>query len=415
MAADMKRPQAEIYTSEIAPVLAEIRYAKRHLGAWMKPRQVKSSLFNFRSRSCYAPKPYGRALIIGPWNYPFGLVAAPAVHALAAGNRVLLKPSEYAPATTAYVASALRNFFTEDELACTEGGPQETAGLIRSGADIVFFTGGTSTGRKIMEVCSANLTPVVLELGGCNPCIVDARTDLTVAAHRVCWGKFFNAGQTCLAPNACYVHESIAQAFLAELHRTLERFYGPHPRESNSFGRIINEHHCRRLEGVLGRLQGKVVTGGEVVREELFIAPTIIDMANTGSLDIDEEIFGPILPVFSYRHLEDLLEQLSRQSLPLVVSCFSSDPSVMEQVRQRTRSGSLIFNGALELAASHTLPFGGIGGSGMGRYHGKFGFDAFSYRRAELIKPLRPEFGFNYPPYRKPSALVRKAMDLLLR
>ncbi|MEZ4600710.1 MAG: aldehyde dehydrogenase family protein [Syntrophotaleaceae bacterium] len=415
VAGDMKRPALEIYSSEIVPVLAELRKAKKHLADWMKPARAKTSLFNVLAKSRHYPVPYGSALIIGPWNYPFMLLAVPAVNALAAGNRVILKPSEYAPNTARLLQEKLTGFFEPLEIACFEGGGEDTARMIEAGPDIVFFTGGAGIGKKVMQACAGRLIPVVLELGGCNPCIIDGEVDLTVAARRVAWGKFFNAGQTCLAPNTCFVHEDIYSDFTAELCRTLERFYGKNPRESKDLGRIVNNRHFTRLEEIKNRAEGRILVGGGADSGELFMEPTILELDGFDSPMVQEEIFGPILPLCRYRNLDELLEKLRKLAPPLVVSCFTKNESVKDLVRRKTVSGSLVFNGTLHVAASTSLPFGGVGMSGMGRYHGKAGFDQFSYRRAELDKPFFPDFSFIYPPYRAPMNVVRKAMKYFIR
>lgn len=411
IARDMQRPVTETYASEIAPVLAELRKAKKSLSSWMKPEKKSSTLFNLFAKSRHYPVPYGSALIIGPWNYPFGLLAVPGIHALAAGNRVILKPSEYAPSTTEYLRSALADYFDPLEMACVEGGAEETSQMIEAGPDLVFFTGGTSIGKKVMQSCAGRLTPVVLELGGSNPCIIDCQVNLLVAARRVAWGKFFNAGQTCLAPNACFVHDSIYEAFATELSNTIEGFYGKNPIESPDFGRIINDRHFSRLKEIKSRFAGRMLTGGGEDPGSLYLAPTVIEASDENSEMVQEEIFGPILPLYRYRDLGALLGKIRRLPPPLAVFCFTSDEAVKSLVREKTISGSLIFNGTLHLAASTSLPFGGVGESGMGRYHGKAGFDAFSYRRSEMDKPFRPDFSFIYPPYKTPLCLVRKAMN----
>ncbi|MBD3242969.1 MAG: aldehyde dehydrogenase family protein, partial [Chitinivibrionales bacterium] len=293
-----------------------------------------------------------------------------------------------------------------------QGGVDTVKAAIAAAPDIVFFTGGTHAGRAIMGQCAERLIPVVLELGGCNPCIVDRHTRITMAAVRIAWGKFFNAGQTCLAPNTCYVHREIMDDFVAALTRTVHSFYGSDPSSSPHYARIVNNHHCERLRALL-RHPHRLLAGGGVDIDRRYVAPTVLEPQGIESPLNDEEIFGPILPIVPYDNIDTVLQNIRRRPAPLAVYLFSESQHVRDSVRERTTSGSLCINGTLHIAVSTRLPFGGVGASGMGRYHGKAGFDAFSYRRSELRKSGRWGIPVVYPPYRTPFRLAARLMGRL--
>jgi aldehyde dehydrogenase (NAD+) len=402
---DLGKSATEGYTSEIGYVLSHIRYAHRHIRRWSHAVRVSTPLVNQPGRSYHYPEPFGVSLIIGPWNYPLGLVCTPLVSALAAGNCAILKPSEHAPATAACVRKMIGDYFDPALVTVVTGGPAATQALINAGLDFIFYTGNSRTGRQVMGAASAHLTPVVLELGGKNPCIVDATASLHQAAERIAWGKFFNAGQTCLAPDFVCAHDTVIDGLQRELASTLTRFYGPDARQSPDYGRIVNATHVQRLRGLLA---GHIpVHGGTIIAEERYVEPTLVRVDNWDDSLLQEEIFGPILPLIAYRHLDDALSRLSRMPSPLAVCCFSTNREVRSHVKRHTRSGTICFNGTLHAFLSSELPFGGVGESGMGRYHGKAGFDAFSYRRAVLEK--HPALGATqmYPPYRNSLGFVR--------
>ncbi len=411
---DMSKPSIEAYTGEIAPVEAEIRTARRRIRKWMKPKTVATPLLNAPAGSRHYPCPYGTVFIIGPWNYPVGLVLQPLVAALAAGNCAMIKPSEQAPETASFLQRRLPEYLDPRHVSCVTGGATVVRKCIESGPDMVFFTGGSEVGRKVGEQCARNWIPSVQELGGCNPCIIDSSADLPETARRVAWGKFFDAGQTCVAPNHCFVHERVYDTVVQEIKRTVTRFYGPDPARSPDFGRICTEKQFDTLVDRLKSQSRKPTMGGEYNKEDRYVAPTLIQVSEYDNPLLTSEIFGPILPIVRYRSLGQVLSAIRRAPPPLAAYLFSRSETSIRAVRDATKSGSLCINGTMHLIQSTELPFGGIGKSGMGRYHGKAGFDAFSFRRSELHK--HPRFGFPllYPPYRAPTAVVRRALEWVL-
>ncbi len=411
---DMGRPATEAYVSEIAPVRAEIALALQCLDRWMRPVRVATPLLNMPATSFHVSRPYGVGLIIGPWNYPAGLILTPLVSALAAGNCAIVKPSEYAPASASALEELISRHFDPAHVRCVTGGKRESAGLIAAGPDFVFFTGGGSAGTSIGRACGERLIPMVLELGGCNPVIIDSLDNLRVAARRIAWGKFFNAGQTCLAPNVCYVPRSLKDAFMREMRAAIHLFYGSDPWQSADFGRIINAMHFQRLAKLM-QSAGRVLEGGNLSKTERYIAPTLVDAVPGVNPLLEQEIFGPILPLVWIDSLGEALEDIARRPAPLMVYLFTQDKLAVDRTRMQTRSGALCVNGTIHGAISTHLPFGGVGSSGVGRYHGKAGFDAFSYRRAEMHKKLFPDWSFVYPPYKAPLWIVRTAMRFLLK
>lgn len=409
---DLGKGDIDAYTTEIGYVLSEIEYARRHVRSWMKKSGAKTVFVNRPGRSYYYARPYGCALVIGPWNYPFALTFAPLAAALAAGNCGIIKPSEFAPATAACIKDMVTTSFDPAELAVVTGGPAETSRLIAEGVDIIFFTGGTNTGKAIMRSAADMLTPVVLELGGKNPCIVEPSAYIPEAGRRIAWGKFLNAGQTCMAPDFVCVHESVAEALRVSIIDAVTRFYGNDPRTSPAYGRIINDRHADRLTALL---EGHTVAhGGTVAAGERYIAPTIVIVDDWDSPLMREEIFGPVLPIMPYKDLDTLLDTLQSRPAPLAWYCFTSETGVKRHIERRGRCGTICFNGTIHALITHELPFGGIGASGMGRYHGKAGFDAFSYTCSVLDKHPRKGFSALYPPHTAALTMLRKVRRFLM-
>jgi aldehyde dehydrogenase (NAD+) len=403
--ADLGRPAAEAYSSEIAVVLHEIDFASRHLAAWARPRKVHTPLILFPGSSWIHPEPYGRALIISPWNYPFQLAVAPLVAALAAGNCAVVKPSEVAPRTSALIAEMLTAAFEPDYVAVVEGGAETVEALLAEQFDLIFFTGGPRVGRIVMGAAAKNLTPVVLELGGKNPCIVDIDADLDSAARRIAWGRFFNAGQTCIAPDFVLAHASIRAALLERLAAVIESFFGKDPQASPDYGRIINDHHVHRLAGLLG--DGNITVGGRVDASDRYIAPTVLDNISWDAPIMQEEIFGPILPVLTFDDLNTAIEKLQQRPKPLALYFFSGNRMRQDEVLRRLSAGGVCINDTFSQMLNLRLPFGGVGESGMGAYHGKAGFDTFSHAKAVVRRAVWVDPGSKYPPYRTPLAALR--------
>ena len=412
---DMGKPAGEAYTSEIGPVLEDIHLALRNLGRWSKPEKVSSPLLSFPARSRYYPRPYGSVLIIGPWNYPLGLLVQPLVSALAAGNCAVLKPSENAPASGLALFDMIDRFFSPDTVAVVCADAIETGQAIESGGpDYVFFTGGSASGKRVMASCARELIPCALELGGRNPCIVDTGIPVHTAAARIVWGKFFNAGQTCVAPNVCYVHQNVYPLIVTALVNKVHSFYGTDLQASDSCARIVNETHFHRLEKLFTSSRCVVVAGGGRELKNLYWSPTVVTCSSDDPI-LREEVFGPILPVVPYADLNNLLNCLRMHPSPLIVYLYTARKSTISAVRSKTVSGSLCINASLHMIANSLLPFGGTGKSGMGRYHGKAGFLTFSYIRSEMEKRFFPESGYMYPPYRTSFWIVKRVIRLLLR
>lgn len=399
--ADLGKPPVEAYGSELGMVLAEIRHALKDLPQWMKPRRKRLPLLAWPGIAHARPESRGVALIIGPWNYPFQLLFAPLVGAIAAGDCAILKPSELAPKTSAVMAKLIRDTFSEAYITVVEGGRAEAEALLAERFDFIFFTGSTEVGRAVMTAAARHLTPVTLELGGKSPCIVCAETGLATAARRVVWGKFMNAGQTCIAPDYVLVESSVKEAFLRELAKAVREFYGADPRQSPDYGRIISRGHFERLVGYLG--EGTTVIGGEHAIEELYLAPTILRDLPANAPVLHEEIFGPILPVLEFAAFEDALAFLNERPTPLAIYLFSENPLHQLRLIHETSSGGVCINDTMVQILGKDLPFGGVGQSGTGAYHGRASFDSFSYERAVVRRSLKLDLPFRYPPF--PSAL----------
>jgi len=393
---DLGKGPIEAYASEVAYVLGEIRHALKHLKGWMKPQKRSTPLSLWPAKSAVLAEPYGVCLIIGPWNYPFQLLFTPLVSALAAGNTAVIKPSEHAPRTAELIARLMRETFDEDQIAVVTGGVEVSKELLEQRFDKIFFTGGTEIGRKVMAAAAKHLTPVTLELGGKCPCIVAADTDLEVAARRIAWGKFMNAGQTCVAPDHLWVKRGKGDALIEKLREVIALFYNGDPQASPDYGRIINLQHFDRLQGLLEG--AKIEIGGEHNREQLHFAPTVVRVKSPDHPLMQEEIFGPILPVFEYDSIAEVIEYHQARSAPLALYVFTEDEALIERVLREIPSGGACVNDILSHLMNRELPFGGLGESGMGSCHGKAGFEAFSHQRSVMKRKLKPDPAHRYPP-----------------
>ena len=410
---DLRKPPIEAYTSEIGFVQSDIDYALRHLGRWVRPRRRRSPLIAWPARSAVYPEPYGVALIIGPYNYPFQLLFSPLVGAIAAGNCVCLKPSELTPATAGAIARVIREAFPPEYVAVVEGGRDAAQELIAQGFDYLFFTGSSAVGRAVMQAAARHLTPVTLELGGKSPCIVfqDARPD--VAARRILWGKCMNAGQTCVAPDFVLVDQRIEKALLDACQAVLHEFYPDSPRRSPDYGRIVNRDQFDRLVRYLG--DGHVVCGGEHDASDFFIAPTILTGVDCAAPVMQEEIFGPILPVLPFSNVDQVFAMLRARPKPLALYLFTGNRAVRKLILSETVSGGVCINDTMSHIMGKDLPLAGVGDSGMGSYHGKAGFDCFTHYRSVLRRPLWPDPSFRYPPAGSSLAAVKRVCRFLLR
>jgi acyl-CoA reductase-like NAD-dependent aldehyde dehydrogenase len=406
--ADLGKSAHEAYTSEIAFLLGEILHAIRHLPSWVKPERRKSPLIAWPAKSVVRREPFGVALIIGPWNYPLQLLLSPLVGAIAAGNCTVLKPSEMAPHTAGLVDRLIRSTFPEEFITSIQGGRETAEALLGEKFDTIFFTGSTRTGRAVMAAAARNLTPVTLELGGKCPCIVgeDAPVDLT--ARRIVWGKFMNAGQTCVAPDHVWAHQRIVPALLEAMRQTLVEFYGSSPKTSPDYGRIINAAHLERLTGYLN--DGQIACGGESDPATLYLAPTIITQPRIDSPVMTDEIFGPILPVIGFSDIDEVLQGLRERPKPLAVYLFARDPALQERVLAGTESGGVCINDTILQILGTDLPFGGVGDSGMGTYHGRAGFDCFTHQRAIMTRSPAVDPKFRYPPPRASLETLKRIL-----
>ena len=409
---DLGRPAEEAYTSEVGIVLHEIDLARKHLAAWARPRKVRTPLVLFPAKSWVQAEPYGSVLIIAPWNYPFQLAIAPLAAALAAGNCAVVKPSEAAPHTSRLVAEMIRATFDEAYVAAVEGAAPETQALLAQRFDYIFFTGGTQVGRIVMAAAAKHLTPVTLELGGKNPCLVDRDADLGIAARRIAWGKFMNAGQTCIAPDFVLAHKAIKAELLQRLAAAVEQFYGKDPQASPDYGRIVNDRHFERLAALLR--EGKAAVGGQSAKAQRYIAPTILEGVSWDSPLMQEEIFGPILPVLEFEDLDSAIRMLQARPKPLALYVFSNDRARQDEVVRRLSSGGACINDTFGQFLNLRLPFGGVGESGMGAYHGKAGFDTFSHSRGVVRRATWADPRTKYPPYKTPLAVLRRIISFLL-
>lgn len=405
---DLGKPATEGWLSELGLLCAEIDHADKHLADWMRPRRVATPLVLAPARARVQPEPLGVVLVLGPWNYPLQLVLGPLIGALAAGNVAVLKPSESAPATSAVLAGLLPRFVDPEAVAVVEGDVATATALLAEPFDHIFYTGNGHVGRIVMRAAADHLTPVTLELGGRSPAFVDANVDLRATADRLVWGKFLNTGQTCVAPDHVLATPETNRRLLPELRRSLLRAYGPDPASSPAYGRIVNERHFDRLLGLLEGHQPAI--GGEHDAATRYLAPTVLTDTTPDSPVLAEEIFGPILPLVDVAGADEAITQITAGDKPLSVYVFSDDRDVRTAFEQRTSSGALGLGAA---PTAHVgvpeLPFGGVGASGTGRYHGHWSFDTFSHQKAVLDKPLTPDtLRALYPPF-------TAAKDLLIR
>ena len=394
---DLGKSPTEGYLTEISVLYQEIDLFLSRLDGWSRPRRVSTPLTLWPAKSRIVPEPYGQVLIIAPWNYPFQLLFSPLVGALGAGNTAVLKPSESAPATAELAASLVREAFPEGEVVLFNGDPTITETLLEEPWNYIFFTGSPRVGRLVMSAAAKHLTPLTLELGGKSPAVVDRDADLDTAAKRIAWGKFLNAGQTCVAPDYLYVHEEVAINLVKRIESWLLRFYGKNPVESPDYGRIVNPYHFKRLTNLL---EGTVpVLGGAPLEERLYIPPTVITGIGWEHPLMEEEIFGPILPVLTFSELDSALEEIKRRPPPLAFYLFTRDRRKAEKALERLPFGGGCFNDTILHLANSNMPFGGVGSSGLGSYHGESSFRTFSHYKSILIGSSLFDNPFRYPPY----------------
>ncbi len=410
LATDMGKPRAEGWTTDLGVTGAEVKLLRKNLVKWTRPRRAPLPLVAMPGKGRIHPEPLGVVLIMAPWNYPVQLLVEPMAAALAAGNAVVAKPSELAPATSAALSDLLREHLDPDAVQVVEGGPEIATALLDQRFDHILFTGSTRVGRIVAEAAAKHLTPVTLELGGKTPTVVHRSANLEVAGRRIAWGKFLNAGQTCIAPDYVLADESVRDDLVESIRSAITEFYGDDPKASADYARIVNDAHFHRLTALLDT-SGASVVGGEHDEGERYLAPTLLIDPDPDAPVMQEEIFGPLLPVLSVPSVDAAVEAINARPKPLALYVFAGDGDVVDDVLARTSSGGACVNHTLVHITPPDLPFGGVGESGTGRYHGRSGIDTFSNLKSVLRKPVHPDPSLLYPPYTKgKERIVRKVL-----
>lgn len=387
---DLNKSEFEAYSTEIGIILEELRFTISKLRSWVKPERVKTPITHIGSTSYVYSEPYGTTLIISPWNYPFQLAAAPLIGAISAGNCAIIKPSELSPETSQVFAKMIQEIFPENYITVVQGGAETSQALLQEEFGKIFFTGSVPVGKTVMEAAAQHLTPVTLELGGKSPCIIHEDANLKLAAKRIAWGKFTNAGQTCIAPDYLYIHKRVKDHFLALLREAIQEMY-----EGHSMTRIVNEKHFDRLTSFME--QGDIFLGGKSNREMLSIEPTVLTSVTWDDRIMADEIFGPILPVLEYTALDDLIVGIRNHPNPLALYLFTSSTRIQNELLESISFGGGCINDTIYHFANPHLPFGGVGTSGIGAYHGKSSFDVFSHKKSVLKQTTLFDIPFRYP------------------
>ena len=405
--ADLGKPRAEGWTTDLGTTATEISYIRKNIRKWMKSRKVRVPMVAQPGSGFIKPEPLGVILVITPWNYPISLLLNPLAAVFAAGNTAVCKPSELAPACSKLMAELIPQYVDPEAAVVVEGDVEIATELLEQKWDHIFFTGSTNVGRIVMQAAANHLTPVTLELGGKSPTIVDESADLVAAANRITWGKFLNAGQTCIAPDYVFAHENIREELVDKIKEATNEFYGSDPKTSPDYARIVSERHLNRLAGLLD--DGTVVLGGNHDAADRYLEPTILLDPSADSAIMSDEIFGPILPVLSFSDLQEVIAFVNARPKPLALYIFANSGNVVDEVISQTSSGGVCVNHSLLHYGVSDLGFGGVGDSGIGRYHGKSGFDQFSNMKSVLKKSFKPELSLLYPPYtEKKEKIYRK-------
>ncbi|WP_107668336.1 aldehyde dehydrogenase [Cyanothece sp. BG0011] len=405
---DLGKCHFESYLSEIRIIKKEIDHTINNLKKWVKPRYVSTPIEQFPGTAFIQPQPKGVILIISPWNYPFSLAIMPLIGAIAAGNCAIIKPSELTPNTSNLLAKLINNHFDHNYMKVIEGSKETSQELLKEKFAHIFFTGSPSIGKIVMEAAAKQLIPVTLELGGKSPCIVDNNINIKETAKRIVWGKFLNAGQSCIAPDYLLVNQSIKSKVLEAIKEAIKEFYGENPFQSPDYGRIINEYHFKRLSALLP--QDNIIVGGQVIPQENYISPTVIDNISPNSPIMEDEIFGPILPVLDYDEIEEAIAFINQRPKPLAIYLFSNDKTQQKKVVKNTLSGGVGINDTVMQYGVLTLPFGGIGNSGIGCYHGKASFDTFSHYKSVLKRSFWFETNLRFPPYQGKLKWIKRLL-----
>lgn len=399
---DLGKSEFESYMCEIGMAISELSYMIKHCRRFAGERRVRTPLAQFAAKSYQKPCPYGNVLIMSPWNYPFLLTVGPLSNAIAAGNTAVVKPSAYSPATSEIISRIIGECFSSEYVAVVTGGRQENAALLEQRFDLVFFTGSQGVGKEVLRHTAEHLTPAVLELGGKSPCIVDESAKISLAAKRIVFGKYLNCGQTCVAPDYVLCHSSVKDKLLIEIVEQIKAQYGEDALKNKDYGRIVNEKHFDRLCSYIER--DKVAFGGEADREHLRLEPTVMDGVTWEDAVMQDEIFGPILPILTYEDIDEVISMLERKQKPLALYLFSENRENIRKVTQRCRYGGGCINDCVIHLATSEMGFGGVGESGMGAYHGKVGFDTFSHIKSIVDKKTFMDLPMRYQPYSKTYA-----------
>ncbi len=403
---DLHKSEYEAYTTEIGILYSSINYALKHLPRWAKPEKAGAPLTFFGTKNRIYREPYGTVLIIGPFNYPVNLIIEPLIGAIAAGNCAVVSTSRLTPHVSGVLANIIRDTFSEQYISSFEGGRETNSRLLSLPFDSIFFTGGENTGKAVMRAAAENLVPVTLELGGKSPCIVDETADPVSAARKICWGKFSNAGQTCVAPDYLVVHRTVKDKLIEEITRRIRDFYGANPKESDDFGRIVTTAHAERLAKLIN--PKNVITGGVVDVESRYVSPTLLE-SDWDDEPMKEEIFGPILPVIDYTDIDDVIKRIRKKPKPLALYVLTKNRRLSRKVRDSLSFGGGCINDVMMHVGNPHLPFGGVGASGIGSYHGKRSFLTFSHEKSVMERVLTIESDVMYPPYNeKKLSLIRK-------
>ena len=411
LTADLGKSDFEGFMCEVGLVLSEITYMIKHIRKFAKEKKVRTPLAQFAARSYKKPSPYGNTLIMSPWNYPFLLTMDPLVDAIAAGNTAIVKPSAYSPATGEIVERIIQECFEPQYVAVVTGGRKENAALLDKKFDFIFFTGSENVGKEVLRRAAEHLTPAVLELGGKSPCIVDSTAKIKLAAKRIVFGKYLNCGQTCVAPDYVLCHSTIKDQFVQEVCKQVKKQYGKKPLNNANYGKIINEKHFERLLGLIDA--EKTVWGGESDRITLQIAPTVMEGVTREDAVMQEEIFGPIMPILTFENYEEIYTDLANRAKPLALYLFSEDKDRIKEATERLSFGGGCINDVIIHLATSEMGFGGVGESGMGAYHGKEGFDAFSHTKSIVDKKTWMDLPMRYQPYKK--GLYGKLLHIFLK
>ncbi|PTE60624.1 aldehyde dehydrogenase [Staphylococcus epidermidis] len=397
---DLGKSKVEAYATEISMLFKSIKLMRKELKNWSKTKQTDTPLYLFPTKSYIKKEPYGTVLIIGPFNYPVQLVFEPLIGAIAAGNTAIVKPSELTPHVAIVIKDIIEDTFDEAYVSVVEGGIEETQALLSLPFDYMFFTGSEKVGKIVYEAAARKLIPVTLELGGKSPVIVDDTANIKVASERISFGKFTNAGQTCVAPDYILVQRKVKNDLIKALKKTIIEFYGENIEKSPDFGRIVNQKHFNRLNDLIQIHKDNVVFGGNSSKEDLYIEPTLLDNITNDNKIMKEEIFGPILPIITYDNFDEVLEIIQSKSKPLSLYLFSEDENMTHRVIEELSFGGGAINDTLMHLANPNLPFGGVGSSGIGQYHGKYSFDTFSHMKSYTFKSTRLESSLFFPPYK---------------